>query len=86
MKTTALILLLWVSTNSLAQTCDPLVTAQQEKAKTEKIDADYEKKFDAPDFELQQKSGISDEQMTNVKMKAVLNDEVMGEHVTCRRT
>ena len=73
------ILLILASTPVLAQDCDPLATAQKAKAITEKIDADYEKKFDALGLELQHKAGISDEQLMKVKMAAVLNEDVMSE-------
>ncbi|HEY0894895.1 MAG TPA: hypothetical protein VGE32_17660 [Cellvibrio sp.] len=71
--------LILASIPTVAQDCDPLVTTQQAKAKTEQIDADYERKFDALGLELQKKAGMSDEQLMKVKMAAVLNDEVINE-------
>lgn len=64
---------------ALAQDCDPMATAQQAKAKTEQIDADYEKTFDALGMELQKKSGMTDDQLMKFKMNAVLNEEVISE-------
>lgn len=79
MYKTAIVLLMLASSLAYGNTCDPLATAQQAKAKTEQIDADYEKKFNALGLELQKKSGMTEEQLNQAKIDAVLTDEVMSE-------
>jgi hypothetical protein len=64
--------LLLASTSCFGQTCDPMATAQEAKIKTDKIDADYGKQFDALALELQKSQACQTNKFLKSNLKQCL--------------